>query len=80
MFAEVYINVYKRSLKYISMLLQQTPTALCDTEPESQSSLTPGKRVAYPLPINNDFESPDMCSTKQSSTKIRRNIKTEKKD
>jgi len=58
--------------------MQPTPSALCDNEPESQSSLTPGKRVADSLPTK-DFESPDTCSTKQSLTRIKRNIKREKK-
>jgi len=61
------------------MSLQPTPSALCDNDPETQSSLTPGKIVADSLPTN-DLESPDTCSTKQSSTKLKRNIKREKKD
>lgn len=77
--AEIADTTTLSQLQTMSTIPTPTPSTINQNETESQSSLTPGKRVADELPTK-DFESPDTCSTKQSSTKIRRNIKREKKD
>lgn len=77
--AEIADTTTLSQLQTMSTIPTPRPSVIGHNETECQSSITPGKRVADELPTK-DFESPDTCSTKQSSTKIRRNIKREKKD